>query len=89
MMQSKSGGLSSLSDEQLKTILQRVYTKELPCPFKRSDLLLRGLNAVAEDGDLLFGLDELGVKAVITAVLFERRSVQLKLKFYGNSKKWS
>lgn len=87
MMQSKSGGLSSLSDEQLKTILQRVYTKELPCPFKRSDLLLRGLNAVAEDGDLLFGLDELGVKAVITAVLFERRSVQLKLKLYGNSKK--
>ena len=87
MMHSKSGGLSSLSDEQLKVVLQRVYTKELPCPFKRSDLLLRGLNAVAEDGDLLFGLDELGVKAVITAVLFERRSAQQKPKIYGDSKK--
>ncbi|MAD61855.1 MAG: hypothetical protein CMH49_10155 [Myxococcales bacterium] len=83
MMKSKSGGLSSLSDEQLKAVLRRVYSKELPCPFKRSDLLLRGLNAVAEEGDLLFGLDELGVKAVITAVISERRSVQQKLKIYG------
>ena len=83
MMKSKSSGLSNLSDEQLKVVLRRVYSKELPCPFKRSDLLLRGLNAVAEEGDLLFGLDELGVKAVITAVISERRSVQQKLKIYG------
>ena len=82
-MKSKSSGLSNLSDEQLKVVLRRVYSKELPCPFKRSDLLLRGLNAVAEEGDLLFGLDELGVKAVITAVISERRSVQQKLKIYG------
>ena len=83
MMKLKSSGLSNLSDEQLKVVLRRVYSKELPCPFKRSDLLLRGLNAVAEEGDLLFGLDELGVKAVITAVISERRSVQQKLKIYG------
>ena len=82
-MKLKSSGLSNLSDEQLKVVLRRVYSKELPCPFKRSDLLLRGLNAVAEEGDLLFGLDELGVKAVITAVISERRSVQQKLKIYG------
>ena len=83
-MKSKFSGLSNLSDEQLKVVLRQVYSKELPCPFKRSDLLLRGLNAVAEEGDLLFGLDELGVKAVITAVISERRSVQQKLKIYGN-----
>ena len=87
MMKSKSSGLTSLSDEQLKVVLKRVYSKELPCPFKRSDLLLRGLNAVAEEGDLLFGLDESGVKAVITAVISERRSVKRKLNIYGNYQK--
>lgn len=86
-MKSKSRGLSSLSDEQLKAVLKRVYSKELPCPFKRSDLLLRGLNAVAEEGDLLFGLDESGVKAVISAVISERRSMQYKLKIYGGGQK--
>ncbi len=84
MIKIRSSGLSSLSDEQLKAILKRVYSKELVCPFKRSDLLLRGLNAVAEEGDLLFGLDEAGVKAVITAVISERRSIQQKLKIYGS-----
>ena len=69
------GGLTSLNDEQLKVILRKVYRKELSCPFYRSDLLLRGLNAVAEDGDLLFGLDEAGVRAVIAAVFAERRAV--------------
>lgn len=76
----KKSGLSALSDEQLKAVLKRVYSKELSCPFKRSDLLLRGLNAVAEEGDLLFGLDEAGVRAVISAVLAERRVLQYKLK---------
>jgi len=72
------GGLTSLNDKQLKVILKKVYRKELSCPFYRSDLLLRGLNAVAEDGDLLFGLDEAGVRAVIAAVFAERRSVAQK-----------
>lgn len=76
----KKSGLSALSDEQLKAVLKRVYSKELGCPFKRSDLLLRGLNAVAEEGDLLFGLDEAGVRAVISAVLAERSVLQYKLK---------
>ncbi len=74
MFKRDQGGLTSLSDEQLKVILKKVYTQELTCPFGRADLLMRGLNAVAEEGDILFGLDEPGVRAVISAVFAERRS---------------
>ena len=74
------GGLSSLSDEQLKAVLKRVYTRELKCPFGRSDLLMRGLNAVAEEGELLFGLEESGVRAVLSAVFAERRAIAYHLK---------
>ena len=76
MIRQCQAGLTSLSDDQLKTILKKVYQKNLQCPFHRSDLLVRGLNAVAEEGDLLFGLNEAGVRAVISAVLSERRTVK-------------
>lgn len=79
MLHRDQGGLSRLSDEQLKTILKKVYRKELSCPFGRSDLLIRGLNAVAEEGDLLFGLEEAGVRAVIGAIFAERRSYEQRL----------
>ena len=72
MMGRREGGLTKLSDEQLKKIFRLIYRGELACPFKRSDLLVRGLNAVAEEGDLLFGLNEAGVMAVIRATLAER-----------------
>ena len=75
MLHRGQGGLSSLSDEQLRAVLKRVYTRELKCPFGRSDLLMRGLNAVAEEGELLFGLEESGVRAVISAVFAERRVI--------------
>ena len=78
MISRQQGGLTALNDQQLKVILKKVYQKELHCPFHRSDLLVRGLNAVAEEGDLLFGLNEAGVRAVISAVLAERRAVQLR-----------
>ena len=74
MLHRHQGGLSSLSDTQLKVILKKVYHKELLCPFGRSDLLMRGLNAIAEEGEVLFGLEESGVCAVISAVFAERRS---------------
>ena len=79
MLNTKQGGLTAVSTIHLKQILKKVYLKELPCPFNRSDLLMRGLNAVAEEGDLLFDLDEAGVRAVIAATLAERRVLERRL----------
>ena len=67
-------GLAALTDDQLKQALRALTQGKLPCPFKRSDLLLRGLNPLAEHGDLLFGLDERGVRATLVSALSERRS---------------
>lgn len=80
MLTRKTGGLTALNTEQLKHILKKVYLKELPCPFTRADLLVRGLNAVAEEGDLLFGLNEAGVRAVIAAALAERKAVEHRIR---------
>jgi hypothetical protein len=76
MLSRHTGGLTKLTDEQLKSLIRKIYRGELLCPFTRVDLLARGLNAVAEEGDLLFGLDEAGVRAVIAATLAERRRLQ-------------
>ena len=65
-------GLTSLSTEQLKYILKLIYTGHLQCPFSRQDLLVRGLNGVAEEGDLLFNLEQRAAQSVIIAVLSER-----------------
>ena len=73
MLRHNQGGLTRLTNAQLKQIIKKIYSREISCPFGRADLLVRGLNAVAEDGDLLFGLNEAGVRAVITATLAERR----------------
>ena len=65
-------GLTSLSTEQLKHVLKLIYTGLLPCPFSRQDLLVRGLNGVAEEGDLLFNLEQRAAQSVLIAVLSER-----------------
>ena len=79
MLNRDAGGLTKLTDEQLTKLLRSIYRGRLECPFGRSDLLMRGLNAVAEEGDLLFGLDERGVRAVISATLAERRALKQRL----------
>lgn len=71
-------GLAALSDEQLKQALRALTQGKLPCPFKRSDLLLRGLNPLAEHGDLLFGLDARGVRAALVSALSERRQASAR-----------
>jgi hypothetical protein len=69
-------GLASLSDEHLKAALRLLTQGKLRCPFKRSDLMAMGLNPLAEQGDLLFGLDERGVRAALIASLGERREAE-------------
>ena len=76
MLQHRDGGLTRLTNDQLKQLIKKIYTRELLCPFGRADLLMRGLNAAAEEGDLLFGLNEAGVCAVISAILAERSTIE-------------
>ena len=64
--------LTRVTSDQLRTLYRQIYRGELECPFDRRALLNRGLNPQAEECDLLFGLEEPGVRAVITAVLAER-----------------
>ena len=85
MLQRNYGGLTRLSSHHLKQIIKKIYVGDLPCPFGRADLLMRGLNAVAEDGDILFGLEEAGVRAVITATLAERRKSGVDSSEYKSS----
>jgi len=71
-------GLAALSDEHLKAALRLLIQGKLSCPFKRSDLMAMGLNPLAEQGELLFGLDERGVRAALVASLGERREAEAK-----------
>ena len=66
-------GLSRLSDEDLKELLRRVHHEELSSPLRRSELLTMGMNKIADNADLLVGLDRAGVRAVLVAVLAERQ----------------
>lgn len=67
-------GLSSVPDEELETLLRRVHRGEITYPLRRSELLLMKTPQLAELGDVLLGLDEGGVRAVLVAVLAERRA---------------
>ena len=64
--------LTRVTSDQLRTLYRQVYRGELECPFDRRALLCRGLNPQAEACDILFGLGEQGVRAVIASVLAER-----------------
>ncbi len=70
----RAPGLTRVPDSDLEALLRRVHRGELRCPLRRSDLLLAGMNVLADHGDLLLGLDEAGVRAVVAAVLAERRA---------------
>jgi hypothetical protein len=66
-------GLTALPDEDLIKLMRRLHGGTLDFPLTRHGMLLRGLNRIAEHGDLLFGLDEAGVRAVLVAVIAERQ----------------
>lgn len=67
-----TGGLKQVSSEDLKLILKAVHREELACPIDRVGLAVNGLLRLADDLEILYGLDARGVKAVIVAVLSER-----------------
>lgn len=66
-------GLTQVPDDELELLFRRAHQGLLSYPLRRSELLLLGAPRLAEHGDALLGLDEKGVRAVLVAVLAERR----------------
>jgi len=66
-------GLTDLPTETLKQALAALHRKELTCPLTIQDLTRVGLQHCAgELLEVLRGLDEKGVRAVLVAVIAER-----------------
>ena len=68
-----SGGLTTVGDEDLRRLFAAVHRGELRCPIDRIGLATTGLLRLGDELELLRGLDATAVKAVLVAVLAERR----------------
>lgn len=78
MLTQPKRGLTALPDEDLTKLLRRLHRGELDFPLTRHGMLLRGLNRIAEHGDVIFGLDEAGLRAVLVAVMAERQRLRAR-----------
>ena len=65
--------LTELSDDDLRNVLRRLHAGALPCPVTTRSLHAAGLSYLVDRVDFLLGLDERAVRAVLIAVLAERR----------------
>lgn len=70
-----SPGLVRVPTEVLVHVLRLVHRGELPCPITPVGVVTHRLQDVADDLDLLRGLDRRAVTAVLVAVISERRAV--------------
>lgn len=68
-----NGGLVAVSEADLVALLRAIHRGELSCPISRIGLAQIGLLRLGDDLDALQGLDERGAKAVLVAVIAERR----------------
>ena len=66
-------GLSRVCTEELEALLRALYRRRFALPLTRQTLLLMGLNATADHGAAVIGLDAGGLQAVLVCVLAERR----------------
>jgi hypothetical protein len=66
-------GLSRLSTGELERLLSAVHAGRVTFPLSRASMTLAGFSDVADRADTLLGLDERGTRAVLVAVLAERR----------------
>ncbi|MFT4628679.1 MAG: hypothetical protein ACI8PZ_007375, partial [Myxococcota bacterium] len=69
-----TNGLSKVSDNDLRELLRAHHRGELPSPVTRIGLAQTGLLRLGDELDVLHGLDAAGVRAVLVAVLCERRA---------------
>lgn len=66
--------LTERSNEELENMLRRLHQGVLPTPLTTQGLHAAGLSYLMDKVDFLVGLDEPGLRAVLVAVLAERRS---------------
>ena len=72
-------GLVDLPTATLKSLLAALHRKQLSCPITIQDLTRVGLQYCATDLlEVLRGLDEKGVRAVLVTVIAERMRAQEK-----------
>jgi hypothetical protein len=69
-----SSGLTGVRDADLVRLFRAVHRGQLVCPFTRIGLTTAGLLGIADELDALRGLDAVAVKAVLIAVIAERRA---------------
>ena len=67
-----SGGLRGVSTPDLRLLLRALHRGELECPIHPKSLAIVGLLRLGDDVEVLRGLDEAGVRAVLVSVLAER-----------------
>jgi len=72
-MMSKTPGLSGLKLLDLKRLLSRVHDGSLPCPMDPGRLHAAGLSYLVDRVNFLSGHDERTVRAVLVAVIAERK----------------
>lgn len=66
-------GLTHVTTAQLERLLAAVHRGQVDCPLDAAQLHASGLSDVADRLAALRGLDARGVKAVLVAVIAERR----------------
>jgi len=67
-------GLTKVPTAELETLLRWLHRGEVKPPITRSLCLSSALPYLGENGDVIFGLDEPGLRAVLVAVISERRA---------------
>ncbi len=66
-------GLTELDLVDLKRLLSALHKGELECPIRPPQLHVTGLSYLVDRVAFLEGLDERGVRAVLVAVIAERK----------------
>ncbi|TNE87305.1 MAG: hypothetical protein EP330_18995 [Deltaproteobacteria bacterium] len=66
-------GLKNVATKDLEQLLRLVHRGELSCPIDQTGLAVAGMLRLGDDLGHLRGLDEQAVRAVLVAVLAERK----------------
>ena len=69
-----ASALTALTELDLTRLLARLHDESLKCPIGPAQLHASGLSYLVDKTEFLSGLDQRAVRAVLVAVIAERRS---------------
>ncbi len=78
-MQLGANGLLAVASSDLEKLLRALHRGDVTCPLTIQDLTRVGLQHAADRLGHLRGLTDAGVRAVVVAVIAERREVERRL----------